>query len=71
MKADLYMMMRWGAALGDRRFRSAQTIALLSGYGIHNARNRLREMEARGEVESRRGYGRAHGNAKVYRVTRR
>lgn len=67
---NLFNEMRWGATLGDRRFRSAELIAELSGYGIHNIRLQLQRMEARGEVEVRRGVGFAHGNKKLYRIRR-
>ena len=66
----LYNEMCHGATLGDGRFRSAETIAHASGYGIHNVRIQLRAMELRGEVESRRGIGFAHGNRKLYRAAR-
>lgn len=59
--------LRHGAVLGDRRFRSAQTIAEHSGYSLHTVRVTLREMERRGEVEVRRGVGRVH---KIYRRAR-
>lgn len=66
----LYNEMRRGATLGDRRFRSPETIARRSGYSLRGTIFALREMEARGEVEVRRGLGRAHGNRKLYRLSR-
>ena len=62
--------MRHGATLSDGRFRSTETIARISGYGVAHARRELRRMELAGLVVSGRGQGFAHGNRKTYRTAR-
>jgi len=60
--------LRW--AVLDATFRTFPTILSRCASSATSVRGALQEMERRGEVEVGRGYGRAHGNSKSYRLAR-
>ena len=66
----LYNELRHGATLSDGRYRSPETIARVSGYGLATVRFQLADLVRSGLAEARRGGGFAHGNRLTYRAAR-